>query len=333
MKIVGLILSVMLTASVACSLSVLHKNLKNTGVSHTSSRKPVARPVSVVASHPKSGLPDRASTGASRLAPDDERAFLDYAQVSSRSLNISDRGDADAKQGNWAQAQGYYQQALAIWPDNSAALYGLGQCAATAGDTASAVRYYRTATYSDASPHTAYNTQTKDVARLMEFVLLLGKAKQEQEALTVYQRAAHLLNYQDAQFNGGKPYLDVMLPEFGGGPSELTYTPQRLAAMAHVGIAYEREDLDHKLAQTELQKAIDSAPDSPVPYFYKGQSIIRAGGHRREALTDFQTAAQLGNDDTKAAVDKKLKDYSIERDAKVEQDMEDTQKNKVMPKK
>ena len=327
----------MLAASVACGFPALHRNSKtvgkaagkpDTGIKLATSARAAANlpPVEPLISR-------RASTGASRLSPDDERAFLEYAQVSNHSLNISDKGDANAKQGDWAQAQEQYQQALAIWPDNSATLYGMGQCADAAGDAASAVHYYRTATYSDNSPHTAYNTQTKDVARLMEFVLLLGKAEQEQEALTVYQRAAHLLNYQDAQFNGGKPYLDVMLPEFGGGPSEVTYTPQRLAAMAHVGIAYEREDLDHKLAQTELQKAIDSAPDSPVPYFYKGQSIIRAGGHRREALKDFQTAAQLGNDDTKAVVDKKLKDYDIEADAKVEQDMENLQKKQAAQKK
>lgn len=209
----------------------------------------------------------------------------------------------------------------------------MGKCADAAGDTAGAVQYYRTATYADNSPHTQWNTQTSDVARLMEFVLLLSKAGQESEALAVYRRAAHLLNYQDADTNGGKPYLDVLLPEFGNSPGEWAFTPQRLEAMAHIGHAYRREDFDHKLAQVELQKAIDLAPDSPVAYFYKGRSLMRAAGHRREALEDFQTAAQLSDEGMRAAVDKGLKDGAVEHDAKAEQDREDLQKRQALQKK
>lgn len=324
---------VLLTASVACSLPVLHRNSKTAGKSSTSVKQAVTEHTAVKHLPAEPLVPRRAGAGASRLRPDDERAFLDYARMSNQSLSLSGKGNADAKQGDWAQAQKYYQQALTIWPDNSAALYGMGQCADAAGDTANAVRYYRTATYSDNAPHTVYNTQTKDVARLMEFTLLLGKAGQEQEALTVYRRAAHLLNYQDAQFNGGKQYLDVLLPEFSKKPGEWAYTPQRLAAMAHVGIAYERESLDHKLAQGELQKAIDLAPDSPVPYFYKGRSLIGRGGRSRETLAAFRMAAQLGDDDTKAVVDKQMKDHSVESDAKMEQDIEDIDKKRAAQKK
>ena len=255
------------------------------------------------------------------LDPDQMHRLGNEMNKRDKSLDLAEKGDVKAEQGNWPQALSYYQQALDLWTDDDSALYGLGKCAEAAGDTTKAIGYYRTAIYTnDPSrfgmlPGDGY--QTNDVARLMEFSLLLGKAGQEQEALTVYRHAAHLLNYQDAQFNGGKQYLEVLLPEFGNKPGDLAYTPPRLAAMAHVGIAYKREDLDHKLAQVELQKAIDLAPDSPVPYFYKAQSIIRAGGHRREALADFQIAAQLGDDDTKGVVDKKLKDYSVEHDAKM----------------
>jgi len=281
--------------------------------------------------HAAQGVPALPAGPAAAYAPPvvDQDSFRRI----DKSVDLAKTGDEAAGRGDWPQATTSYQQALDLWPDNSTALYGLGKAADAAGDTASAVRYYRTATFADNSPHTKWNTQTKDIARLMEFVLLLNKVGQQAEALAVYRRAAHLLNYQDADTNGGKPYLDVLLPEFGNSPSEWAFTPQRMEAMALVGIAYEREDFDHKLAQVELQKAIDLAPDSPVPYFYKGRNLIRAAGHRREALEDFHTAAQLGDEDTKAAADKGLKDWNVEHDAKVEQDREDLQRKQAAQRK
>ncbi len=326
MRTLGVILSVMLAASVACGLPVLHRNSKIAGKPDIGIGQAVAERAAVKPPPAEPLVPRRTSAGASRLSPDQERAFLEYARVSSRSLDITKQGNTAAKEGDWARAQEYYQQALAVWQDNSAALYGMGQCADAAGDTASAVRYYRTATYADNSPHSRDNTQTNDPARLMEFALLLSKDGQEQEALVVYRRAAGLLNYMD-----GKQHLDVLLPDFH--PGGWAYTPQRMQAMAYVGHAHEKEGFDNKLAAAELEKAIALAPDSPVPYFYKGRRLVGRGGKSRETLAAFRMAAQLGDDDTKAAVDKKLKDYSIEADAKVEQEMEDIQKNKATQKK
>lgn len=332
MKTWVIVLSILLPTSVACSVPALHGShrtanrpakagspgtaLKPVVANHAALNHPSAEPL----------VPRRAGAGASPLSPDKERAFLEYARVSTQSLNFAKQGDVAAKQGDWAQAQKYYQQALKVWPDDSLALYGMGCCAGAAGDTASAVRYYQTATYADNSPHSIYNTQTNDVARLMEFTLLLSKAGQEQEALSVYRRAAGLLNYMD-----GKQNLDVLLPDFG--PGGWTYTPQRMEAMAHVAIAYQKEGFDKKLAAADLEKAIALAPDSPVPYFYKGRSLIGRGGRSREALVSLRMAARLGDADTKAAVDKQLKDYGIERDAKMEQEMEDLQKKQAAQKK
>ncbi len=131
-------------------------------------------------------------------------AALDSFRWLDKSVDLAKAGDEAAERGDRPQATTHYQQALDLWPDNSTALYGLGKAADVAGDTASAVRYYRTATFADNSPHTQWNAQTNDVARLMEFALL-SKAGQKPEALTVYHRAAHLLNYQDADTNGASP--------------------------------------------------------------------------------------------------------------------------------
>lgn len=324
MRTSGVILSVLLAASVACGLPVLHKNSKTAGKSRTAVKsdagieQAAATHAAVKPTQAEPLVPRRAGVSASPLSPDKERAFLEFARVASHSLDIAKQGDATAKGGDWAKAAGYYRQALEVWPDNSRALYGMGQCADAAGDIAGAVKYYRTATYADNSPHSTDNTQTNDPARLMEFALLLSKAGQEQEALSVYRRAANLLNYMD-----GKQHLEVLLPDFR--PGGWAYTPQRMQAMAYVGHAHEKEGFDNKLAAAELEKAIALAPDSPVPYFYKGRRLIGKMGRSRETLAAFRMAAQLGDENTKAVVAKKLKDYSIEADAQAEQEMEDQQ--------
>ncbi len=249
----------------------------------------------------------KAGAAATPLDPDEAQIFSQYAEVSSRSLDIAKAGDAAAKQGNWKAAGAYYQQALDLWPDNSDALYGLGKYADAAGDTASAVRYYRTATYADNSPHTKWNTQTNDVARLMEFVLLLSKAGQEPEARAVYSRAAHLLNYRDADTNEGKPYLKVLLPEFDNSSNAIPYTPQRLQAMARVAIAIEAGAFGSKDALPQVQEAVRLYPDSPITYFYLGEQLKLR--QKKEAKAAYQKAATLGDDQVGTAVQEELKIY------------------------
>ncbi len=331
----ALVSSTVLVASVACSIPALHRNYKTAGspnavAKHAATEQPGAKQTVAErsAQHPPAEplVPRRISAGASPFSrPEDQRAFLEYARVSTQSLNLAKQGDAAAEQGDWAGAQGYYRQALAVWPDDSLALYGMGRCADAAGDTASAIRYYRTATYAEIAPHTPLNAQTNDAVRLMEFVLLLSKGGHEEEALRVYRRAAGLLNYVD-----GKQDLDVPLPDFG--PGGWAYTPQRMQAMAYVGLAVGPGSWDTKKALAELQKASNLAPDSPVPYFYKGRRLAGKPGRSREALAALHMAAQLGDEDTKAAVDKRLKDWSVERNAKVEQEMEDLQKKQAAQK-
>ncbi len=369
MKTWALILSVFFPVSVACSIPILHGHFQMTGKSQATGAseigvkqtaantsfddpfltasawhsqpftgsftmseielKQAAAKLIPVKRHPVTPLAHIPSgVTASPLDPADEKVFLEYCRVSNHSLNLAKQGDAAAEKRDWRQAHKYYRKALAVWPDNSLALYGMGRCADTAGDTASAVKYYRTATYADNSPHSIYNSQTNDSVRLMEFVLLLSKAGQEQEALTVYRRAVGFVNYMDGHQN-----VDVLLPDFQSGG--WAYTPQRLQAMAHLGLAVGHGypgNWETKKALVDIQEANRLAPDSPLPYFYKGRRLVGIGGRSRETLAAFRMATQLGDDDTKAMVDKKLKDYSIEADAKVEQEMEDIQKNKAAQK-
>ncbi len=228
-----------------------------------------------------------------------------------KSVDLAKAGDEAAGRGDWPQATTSYQQALDLWPDNSTALYGLGKAADAAGDTAKAIGYYRRVIYTnDPNRHGTVvgdGFDTNDVVRLMEFALLLSKAGQEPEALAVYRRAAHLLNYQDADTNGGKPYLKVLLPEFGTDPNAAAYTPQRLQAMARVAISIEKGAHGSKDALPQAQEAVRLYPASPITYFYLGEQLSLM--QKKEAKAAYQKAAALGDDQVVAAAHEELKVY------------------------
>jgi len=224
------------------------------------------------------------------------------------SAKVSEAGDAAAQKGDWETAKTDYQQALFLWPDNPLALYGLAKGAENDGNTAAAIGYYRTAIYSHdpkvygTVPGDGY--RTNDVGRMMEFVLLLSQAHQDTEAQKVYKRAAYVLNYQDSKFTG-KPFLKVLLPEFGTGPGQTAYTPQRLQAMAHVTLSILSAGFDGKAAMPEIQKAVQLYPDSPVAYYYLGERLYAKSDKGAKAA--YEKAAQLGGPQVGSAAQDALK--------------------------
>ena len=219
------------------------------------------------------------------------------------SAKLARQGNIAADQGKWKEAKADFQQAQELFPNYMEALYGLGRCAEAEGDTASAIQYYRTAIYSHdpgrygTVPGDGY--QTNDVGRMMEYVLLLSQVGQTTEALSVYQRAAGLLNYRD-----GQQYLDVLLPDFS--PGGLSYTPQRMQAMAHVAIAYGKEGFNDTIALSHLQQAVALAPDMPQPYFYRAQHWSHTRNGYAKANADYTKAAKTGDVSVRNAVKKAL---------------------------
>jgi tetratricopeptide (TPR) repeat protein len=232
----------------------------------------------------------------------------DPSAKSGPSAKLSEAGDVAAQKGDWQTARSKYQDALDLWSDNALALYGLAKCAENDGDTAAAIGYYRTAIYSHdpkvygSVPGDGY--RTNDVGRMMEYVLLLSQTHQDTEAQKVYKRAAYVLNYQDSKFTG-KPFLKVLLPEFGPGPGQIAYTPQRLQAMAHVTLSILSAGFDGKAAMPEIQKAVQLYPDSPVAYYYLGERLYAKSDKGAKAA--YEKAAQLGGPQVGAAAQDALK--------------------------
>ncbi len=238
-----------------------------------------------------------------------------------RLQNASDEnvklGDADAELKNWSRSATYYQEALDIWPQNTEALYGLGRCAAATGDLAHAISYYHTAVYVP-SPNTlnTYGTvpgdgfQTNDIEHLMQFAVLLNKAGQTAEALTVYNHAAYILDYRDSQFTGGKPFLKVMLPELAfvpASPDQVQYTAARLQALANTALAYEEKGFGSgKEATAHMREAVKLYPESPVTQYYLGEALL-GPRYSTESKAAFQKAIDLGDEKTGAAAKERMK--------------------------
>ena len=177
----------------------------------------------------------------------------------SNSTSLAQSGDAEASKGDWIQAVSNYQAALALWPTNQIASYGMGDYRLTKNDLQGAIGYYRQViyTYPDTPPSLRMVfAENNNAYRVMEYALLLSETGQQDEALTVYRHGAQLLNHMD-----GRPHLEVDAADFGDGTGHMTFTPERLQALAQVGWSIDHVDFDTKGAWARLQEAVGLFPE------------------------------------------------------------------------
>lgn len=219
-------------------------------------------------------------------------------------------GNNLAKNGHWKDAQSQYRQALDASPEHGSAhllaLYGLIACCRATGDTARGLDYSRQAIYRHGSAAEGFFENNPEP--LMQFALLLNQMGQAPEAVTAYNHAASLLDFQDSQYNGGKSHLKALLPELVAErtlPAQVRYTPERLQALAETAIAHEEMAFgSNKEALTHMQEAVKLYPDSPVTNYYLGEALLAKD--RAGAKAAYQKAAQLGDDQTIAAAKERI---------------------------
>ncbi|MGI4788258.1 MAG: hypothetical protein ACRYFS_05350 [Janthinobacterium lividum] len=218
-------------------------------------------------------------------------------------------GDEAAKAGDWTIAEQSYQEALEVSPayglGYQLSLYGLIACCHATGDTTQGLAYSRQAIYRHGSAVEGFHEN--DTEKLMQFALLLNKTGQSVEAISVYNRAASLLDYRDSQYNGGNPYLKVLLPELAEEPTvsePVRYTPERLQALAKTALAHEEIANNNKEAQAYMRDAVKLYPDSAVTYYYLGEALP---SRTPEQIAAYQKAVGLGDDATVAAAKERLK--------------------------
>jgi tetratricopeptide (TPR) repeat protein len=269
---------------------------------------PAATPPSSAKQSPAMGAsfsllssPFLSPAAVARLQSEQRREDEAYALVKS--------GDEAAKVGDWTVAQNSYQQALEVSPAYGLgyhlSLYGLiAYCRAT-GDTTKGLEYSRLAIYHHGSA--AEGFFENDTARLMQYALLLNKTGQSAEAMSAYNRAAHLLDYEDSQYHGGQPTLKVLLPEVAiepNSPEQVQYTPERLQALADTALAHEEMGLEHsKEAIAHAREAVTLYPTSAVTHYYLGEAFPSRTPEQKAA---YQKAAELGDERTAAAAKERL---------------------------
>jgi hypothetical protein len=148
--------------------------------------------------------------------------------------------EAQIKKGDLAVAASDYHQAVILDPLYRNNIYSEAECEASLGDIDSAIGTYRQAVYTDGGDADATTPEggcrETDVSRLMEYALVLNRAGDAQEAVSVYNHAATLLDFDPRQ----KGYEPVLLPQFGSETGQEDYTPQRLTAMADLATAVPR---------------------------------------------------------------------------------------------
>lgn len=109
------------------------------------------------------------------------------------------QANADISNGQWAKAEAEYGTALDVWPGHTICYYGLDQCAAHRGDLKAAISFYKRNIYSPDPKHVFGTTpgdgwSENNDRRLMEYVLLLSRAGDVDEAVLVYNRAVKIFN-------------------------------------------------------------------------------------------------------------------------------------------
>ncbi len=197
------------------------------------------------------------------------------------------RGEAALQAGDPAEALSDFQQAHALEADDGEALAGMARAYDAQGQTDKALAAYRALFYHQPGRKWTSSDEA-DPSTLMRFALLLNQTGQGPEALSAYRRALGFLDY-----DGDRPSLEVPVPEID--TSARPYTPQRLAAMAHLAIGIDTPGFD----AAELQEALRLAPDSAAANYYWGKCLY--AHNQPGAKAPLEKAVQLGDARTAAA--------------------------------
>ncbi len=231
--------------------------------------------------------------------PDEQKRWMQERMHNSQ---VVSQGEQQLQSGDIEDAVTTLQTVLGLPAiDENAALRGLAHCAAAAGDLQDEVSFLRPTIYSDnpALGGTVFGDgyRENNVPRLMEFALALDQTGQTKEAISVYNRAIGLSNY-----DGIQQRHKVMLPYLGSAPGQEAYTPQKLQANAHLAIfvdMFEFEGYGSPEPLVHLQQALNLAPNSAAAHYYLGHYLYGKNDHGAKA--ELEKAVQLGNNETAAA--------------------------------
>ncbi len=252
-------------------LTLLGTLLLGTGAQAQSGVTPVQkRPAG---HHPKPNLPPSGFGNPGRSIPGGTQEEHDYGAGNL----LTAAGKSAAAKGDWEQAKSLFLQALekypSTYPGDYEAQWGMVQYYQRVGDSAGELKYYRAFTYQGEAVEA--NIRTLDTTKLLTYALLLNKAGQTAEAITIYNYAAMILKYVDS-----KPSKGYLLPLFGTEQGQIAYRSTRLQALAQVGLGVSSQatqELTPAERVVHLKEAARLYPNSPVVQSYLGDVLEGAG--------------------------------------------------------
>lgn len=221
------------------------------------------------------------------------------------------RGETLMKAGDLDSAITAFKEGLSYAPDDGLAYQRLAEAQTAAGALNDAAAAYRTLLYK--WPGKSWSSsQNGDPAVHMQFALVLLKAGQRDEALSVYQRGYQLL--QSELWDGGTGKTDDRpLPPLFTSPG---FDPARFAASAYTVIGIHKHEWMDRDAP-DFEQAIQFQPSLATAYFYRGLSWKDKRGRASDALLAFAQASHLGGAEIQPFVDKARQDGSSEFKAAV----------------
>ncbi len=216
------------------------------------------------------------------------------------------RGEALMKAGDLDGAVAAFQQMITYDPNDGLAYRRMAEAYAAAGKLPEASRAFHKFLVEGFGPGTNGGVGD-DASEWAEYALVLVKTGQPAEAVRCYNHAASLLDFEDSENHGGKPFLKVLLPELAAeptSPEQVQYTPERLQALADTALAHEEKGFgSFKEALAHMKEATKLYPNSAVTHYYLGEAFPSRTPEQKAA---YQKAAELGDDRTAAAAKGRL---------------------------
>lgn len=249
-------------------------------------------------------------------------------EASEKSNDARLQGEALLKAGNTQLAIDSYKAALDITPTDGLAYQRLAEAYMVAGKLEEASQAFHKVLIEGFGPGVGSGVGgNADIWE--EYAVVLVKTHQAAEAVQMYNHGASMLDYEDSQNNGGKPFLKVLFPEVVMGdarPDQVPYTPEHLQALADILLAYQQEGFwSYKEIKAHAQEAARLYPDSaPVQYYLgkalsgsyyavldspaKDKAAARAAYEedKKGEAAAYQKAAELGDEATVVEAKKRL---------------------------
>jgi len=213
-----------------------------------------------------------------RNPPTEKSRRLD--DMSQLAAHAERRGDSLMKSGNLKAAVEAYQESVKVYPQGGYSYQKIAECEALLGDWTASVTAYWTLLYPSQLMYGTGHSQQGDPFVWLSFAEALAQTGNADESTQAYRAGVKLLSEQHN--------LKLPLPDIGSNQGQVTYTVQRLTALAEVGKGITCGDPNDRKRYFDNATTVD--PSLAISYFYIGDTEKGLTGHAATAIAAFNDA-------------------------------------------